>query len=210
MVLPRTIGAFVRGLSVLDTVTRFLSKQPQDAIVSINTEPSLCVCGIVHWRWRTFATKFTDNRKLAFARLKTVISPRPAKISSMGIRGLTHFVHSTKNLWTTIDLQDTKLVTDGLALNCCLFENSGLDYRCGGQYDEFYQAVVAFFVALKSSHVDCFVVFDGAIDPSGKNWRQSRSEQRRVLKLSTNCLHLVISMVLYHFHFCLLMCLSKP
>ena len=156
-------------------------------------------------------TTFTDNRKLAFARLKTERSPRPAKISSMGIRGLTHFVHSTKNLWTTIDFQDTKLVIDGLALNCCLFENSGLDYRCGGQYDEFYQAVVAFFVALKSSHVhfDLWYLMVQLIQV-GKNWRQSRSEQRRVLKLSTNCLHLVISIVLYHFHFCLLMCLSKP
>ncbi|XP_044185119.1 protein asteroid homolog 1-like [Acropora millepora] len=108
----------------------------------------------------------------------------------MGIRGLTHFVHSTKNLWTTIDLQDTKLVIDGLALNCCLFENSGLDYRCGGQYDEFYQAVVAFFVALKSSHVHCFVVFDGAIDPSGKKLEtiKKRAEEglETVHELSTS------------------------
>ena len=108
----------------------------------------------------------------------------------MGIRGLTHFVHSTKNLWTTIDLQDTKLVIDGLALNCCLFENSGLDYRCGGQYDEFYHAVVAFFVALKSSHVHCFVVFDGAIDPSGKKLEtiKKRAEEglETVHELSTS------------------------
>ena len=122
--------------------------------------------------------------------LKTERSPRAAKISCMGIRGLTHFVHSTKNLWTTIDLQDTKLVIDGLALNCCLFENSGLDYRCGRQYDEFYQAVVAFFVALKSSHVHCFVVFDGAIDPSGKKLEtiKKRAEEglETVHELSTS------------------------
>ena len=108
----------------------------------------------------------------------------------MGIRGLTHFVHSTKNLWTTIDLQDTKLVIDGLALNCCLCENSVLDYRCGGQYDEFYQAVVAFFVALKSSRVHCFVVFDGAIDPSGKKLEtiKKRAEEglQTVHELSTS------------------------
>ena len=86
----------------------------------------------------------------------------------MGIPGLTSFVRYTGNLWTTIDLHDTKLVIDGKALLFYLYENSDLDYRCGGQYDEFYQAVVAFFVSLKSRRVDSFVVFDGAIDPSEK------------------------------------------
>ena len=62
----------------------------------------------------------------------------------------------------------TTLNIDGKALLFYLYENSDLDCRCGGQYDEFYQAVVAFFVSLKSRRVDSFVVFDGAIDPSGK------------------------------------------
>ena len=118
----------------------------------------------------------------AFARLNTVRSPRPAKISSMGIRGLTNFVHWTKNLWTTIDLQDTKLVIHGLALNCCLCENSVLDYRCGGQYDEFYQAVVAFFVALKSSRVHSFMVFDGTINSSGKKLETIKKRAEKGLK----------------------------
>ena len=93
----------------------------------------------------------------------------------MGIPGLTSFVHSTENLWTTIDLHDTKLVIDGMSLYFYLYANSGLDCRCGGQYNEFYQAVVAFFVALKSRRVDCFVVFDGTIDPSGKKLETIKS-----------------------------------
>ena len=93
----------------------------------------------------------------------------------MGIPGLTSFVHSTENLWTTIDLHDTKLVIDGMSLYFYLYAKSGLDCRCGGQYNEFYQAVVAFFVALKSRRVDCFVVFDGTIDPSGKKLETIKS-----------------------------------
>ena len=126
----------------------------------------------------------------AFTRLKITRSLQPSTNFSMGIPGLTSFVHSTENLWTTIDLRDTKLVIDGLALNCCLYENSGLDCRCGGQYDEFYQAVVAFFSALKSRRVDCFVVFDGTIDPSGKKLEtiKKRAEQglETVHELSTS------------------------
>ena len=97
----------------------------------------------------------------------------------MGIPRLTSFVNSTENLWTTIDLHDTKLVIDGMALYFYLYGKSGLYCRCGGQYDEFYQAVIAFFLALKSKHVDCFVVFDGTIDPSGKKLKtiKSRVEQ---------------------------------
>ena len=153
----------------------------------------------------------TDNRKLAFARLKTERSPRPAKISSMGIRGLTHFVHSTKNLWTTIDLQDTKLVIRWTGSKFAVSSRtvaSIIDAEVNTM--NFYQVVVEFFVALKSSHVHCFVVFDGAIDPSGKKLEtiKKRAEEGP-WKLSTNCLHLVISIVLYHFHFCLLMCFKQ-
>jgi len=102
----------------------------------------------------------------------------------MGIPRLTSFVHSTENLWTTIDLHDTELVIDGMALYFYLYRNSGLDCRCGGQYDEFYQAVVAFFLALKSKHVDCFVVFDGTIDPSGKKLKTIKSRVEESIKVA--------------------------
>ena len=84
----------------------------------------------------------------------------------MGIPGLTSFVNSIENLWTKVELQDTKLVIDGSCL--CFYLYNGMNCRCGGQYDEFYEAVVSFFDAMSSSRVECFVVFDGANDPSGK------------------------------------------
>ena len=100
----------------------------------------------------------------------------------MGIPGLTSFVHDTGNLWTTIDLHDTKLLIDGKALLFYLYENSDLDCRCGGQYNEFYRTVVAFFVALKSRRVDCYVVFDGTIDPSGKKLKTIKKRVKESLK----------------------------
>lgn len=57
---------------------------------------------------------------------------------------------------------------DGSCLCHYLYVNSGFDCQCGGQYDEFYHAVVSFFDALSSKDVECFVVFDGADDPSDK------------------------------------------
>ena len=87
----------------------------------------------------------------------------------MGIPGLSTFVNSNENLWTTIDLHDTKLVIDGSRLCYYLYEEENkFDCRCGGQYDEFYLAVVSFFDALNSKCVECFVVFDGANDSSDK------------------------------------------
>lgn len=86
----------------------------------------------------------------------------------MGVPGFTSFVNSIENLWERIDLHDTKLVIDGCALCYYLYVNSGLNCQCGGEYHEFYRAVVSFFVALKSSRVECCVVFDGVDDPSGK------------------------------------------
>ena len=104
----------------------------------------------------------------------------------MGIPGLTSFVNSMDNLWTTIDLQDTKLVIDGSCLCYYLYVNSGLDCQCGGQYDEFYQAVVSFFDALNSRRVECFVVFDGANDPSDKKLDTLKQRALRNIKTAND------------------------
>ena len=87
----------------------------------------------------------------------------------MGIHGLTSYVNSISKLWEKKDLQDTKLVIDGSGLCYYLYEIShGFDSRCGGEYGEFYRAVGSFFTALSSKRVKCFVIFDGADDPSNK------------------------------------------
>ena len=85
----------------------------------------------------------------------------------MGIYGLNSYVTISK-LWEDKELQDTKLVIDGSRLCYYLYESHGFDFRCGGQYGEFYHAVGSFFTALSSKQVKCFVIFDGADDPSDK------------------------------------------
>ena len=87
----------------------------------------------------------------------------------MGIPRLTKYVNSIPNLWEEVILQDTKLVIDGYGLCYYLYEHEfKFDFRCGGQYGEFYHAVDSFFTALSSKRVECFVIFDGADDPSDK------------------------------------------
>ncbi len=98
----------------------------------------------------------------------------------MGIRGLTKYVDKIKNVWTPIELQDTKLVIDGSSLYYYLYQSNKFDCRCGGQYEEFYNAVLLFFEALHSKGVDSFVVLDGAQDTSGKklDTHKARAENR--------------------------------
>ena len=86
----------------------------------------------------------------------------------MGIPGLESYVNSESNLWEPIILRDTKLVIDGSCLCYHLYKSHGFDFRCGGQYSEFHHAVDSFFTALRSKRVECFVIFDGADDPSDK------------------------------------------
>ena len=96
----------------------------------------------------------------------------------MGIYGLNSYVTISK-LWEDKELQDTKLVIDGSRLCYYLYESHGFDFRCGGQYGEFYHAVGSFFTALSSKRVECFVIFDGADDPSDK---KLETLQRRAIQ----------------------------
>ncbi|XP_058943973.2 protein asteroid homolog 1 isoform X2 [Pocillopora verrucosa] len=98
----------------------------------------------------------------------------------MGIPGLTSYINSIGTLWTQIDLKNTKLIIDGSCLCHYLYYSNGLDCRCGGQYQEYYDAVVSFFDALVSNGVEAYVVFDGAHDPSDKKLEtlKARAKER--------------------------------
>ena len=86
----------------------------------------------------------------------------------MGVRGLTSYVNSVETLWKRQNkLKNTKLIIDGSGLCNHLYKNV-FDCRCGGQYEEFYNAVLSFFNALDSNGVESFVVLDGAQHASGK------------------------------------------
>ena len=98
----------------------------------------------------------------------------------MGVRGLTSYINSIGGLRTQIELQNTKLVIDGSSLYIVLYMDDGLDRRCGGQYEEFYNKALSFFDALHSRGVEAFVILDGAHDSSDKKLDtfKKRSEDR--------------------------------
>ena len=97
----------------------------------------------------------------------------------MGVRGLTSYVNPIETLWTKTKLQNTKIIIDGSGLCNCLYKDA-FDCRCGGQYEEFYNAVLSFFKALDCNGVESFVVFDGAQHASGKKLEthKKRANQR--------------------------------
>ena len=86
----------------------------------------------------------------------------------MGVRGLTSYVEAQGLFWETYKLRDTTLVIDGNGLYHYLYAHYNLDYRYGGQYDEFEEEVKVFFAKLTSHGVTPYVVFDGLLDATGK------------------------------------------
>ena len=122
----------------------------------------------------------------------------------MGVRGLkTHFKAFPK-LWTEIYLKNTKLIIDGSSLCNNLYSSNGLDCRCGGQYREYYDAVVSFFDALVSNGVDAYVVIDGAYDPSDKKFEThkerayDRVQKSNVLSKSAICRQFLLPLLAKH------------
>ena len=103
----------------------------------------------------------------------------------MGVRGLTSYVNSIETLWKRqTKLKNTKLIIDGCGLCNDLYKNV-FDCRCGGQYEEFYNAALSFFKALDSNGVESFVVLDGAQHASGK---KSETHMKRAnQRIETSC-----------------------
>ena len=100
-------------------------------------------------------------------------------IKEMGVRGLFSFLKPIEEIWTTIELREKQLVIDGSALCNSLYEDNGLDRRCGGQYNQFYDRIVSFFQSLSSVGVESFVVLDGAnISDNKLDTYKKRSEER--------------------------------
>ena len=110
-------------------------------------------------------------------------SPHASELD-MGIPGLTSYINSLGTLWTEINLKNTKLVIDGSCLCHYLYASNGLDCRCGGQYQEYYDVVVSFFDALISNGVETYVVFDGTHDPSGKKLETLKAGAKERVKTS--------------------------
>ena len=103
----------------------------------------------------------------------------------MGVRGLTSYVNSIETLWKRqTKLKNTELVIDGCGLCNYLYKNV-FDCRCGGQYEEFYNAVLSFFNVLDCNGVESFVVLDGAQHASGK--KLETHKKRKNQRIETAC-----------------------
>ena len=102
----------------------------------------------------------------------------------MGVDGLTTYVKNNRSLWQQIELSGRKLVIDGDNLCYHLYKENGFDCRCGGQYEEFYSEVIAFFDALESQRVKSFVVLDGAYDKSNKKFKTKKKRAQDRIETS--------------------------
>lgn len=84
----------------------------------------------------------------------------------MGVRGLTGFIARHAELYLTpYELHDCNLVIDGDNLACNLYKDVTGNYSAfGGDYDDFYRAVVNFFVVLAECNIKAYVLMDGGYE----------------------------------------------
>ncbi|XP_036328993.1 protein asteroid [Rhagoletis pomonella] len=84
----------------------------------------------------------------------------------MGVRGLTGYIarHAEQYL-LPYELHDCNLVIDGDSLSCNLYKDvSGSCSAFGGDYDDFYRAVVEFFQVLAECNIEPYVLMDGGYE----------------------------------------------
>lgn len=82
----------------------------------------------------------------------------------MGVHGLTTFVERHRDFLQDVKFRDSRLVIDGCSLYYCLYFNSGLDQRHGGDYDAFACLLTQFLSALAACNIEPYVVLDGGED----------------------------------------------
>ncbi|KAM7351736.1 single-strand DNA endonuclease protein asteroid [Cochliomyia hominivorax] len=87
-------------------------------------------------------------------------------LNPMGVRGLTGFIARHAELYLTpYELHDCNLVIDGDNLACNLYKDVTGNYSAfGGDYDDFYRAVVNFFVVLAECNIKAYVLMDGGYE----------------------------------------------
>lgn len=84
----------------------------------------------------------------------------------MGVRGLTSYIAQRAEIYLKpYELHDTALVIDGDNLACNLYKDVTGSYSAfGGDYDDFYRAVVQFFQVLAECNVRAYVLMDGGYE----------------------------------------------
>ncbi|ALC38737.1 ast [Drosophila busckii] len=84
----------------------------------------------------------------------------------MGVRGLTSYIAQRAEIYLKpYELHDTALVIDGDNLACNLYKDvTGYYSAFGGNYDDFYRAVVEFFHVLAECNIVPYVLMDGGYE----------------------------------------------
>jgi hypothetical protein len=79
----------------------------------------------------------------------------------MGIHGLSSYAESIGSLWTKVQLKRTPVIIDGSSLLWHLYLGQGIDYQCGGNYDQLADVIRHFFGSLACNGVKPYVIMDG-------------------------------------------------
>ncbi|XP_052852767.1 LOW QUALITY PROTEIN: protein asteroid [Drosophila gunungcola] len=84
----------------------------------------------------------------------------------MGVRGLTSYIAQRAEIYLKpFELHSTALVIDGDNLSCNLYKDVAGSYSAfGGDYDDFYRAVVQFFQVLAECNIRPYVLMDGGYE----------------------------------------------
>ncbi|XP_017061126.1 protein asteroid [Drosophila ficusphila] len=84
----------------------------------------------------------------------------------MGVRGLTSYIAQRAEIYLKpYELYSTALVIDGDNLSCNLYKDVAGSYSAfGGDYDDFYRAVVQFFQVLAECNIRPYVLMDGGYE----------------------------------------------
>ncbi|XP_016997810.2 protein asteroid [Drosophila takahashii] len=84
----------------------------------------------------------------------------------MGVRGLTSYIAQRAEIYLKpYELHSTALVIDGDNLSCNLYKDVTGSYSAfGGDYDDFYRAVVQFFQVLAECNIRPYVLMDGGYE----------------------------------------------
>ncbi|EDV99130.1 protein asteroid [Drosophila grimshawi] len=84
----------------------------------------------------------------------------------MGVRGLTSYIAQRAEIYLKpYELHNTALVIDGDNLACNLYKDvTGTYSAFGGDYDDFYRAVLQFFQVLAECQIRAYVLMDGGYE----------------------------------------------
>ncbi|EDW12985.1 protein asteroid [Drosophila mojavensis] len=84
----------------------------------------------------------------------------------MGVRGLTSYIAQRAEIYLKpYELHNTSLVIDGDNLACNLYKDVTGSYSAfGGDYDDFYRAVLQFFRVLAECEIRAYVLMDGGYE----------------------------------------------